>query len=141
MDICVRERRWNWLSLLVAPCAVLSVDFRHSQGILIIKFVIQSLGLMDTKVGVLMQVWINKQLFDKERIWLVDWSVVLRKGLFVQIECFLLQAGSWLIIEPTVVHVNVLREGPDANNEVIYWFVTFFLGKGFPIIHGKDKLR
>lgn len=45
------------------------------------------------------------------------------------------------MIEPTVVQVNVLQEGPNANSEVIYWFVTFFLGKGFPVIHGKNKLR
>lgn len=45
-----RERA-KLVSLLVVPCTVLFIDFRHSQGILIIKFVIQKFRTSEHKSG------------------------------------------------------------------------------------------
>lgn len=90
----------------------------------------KSLGLINTKFGVLKQVLICKHLFDKKGICSVEWSIVLRKELFAQIKNLLFWEGSWLKTEQTIVQVNDLWEGLEVNNEVVYWFVALFFWEG-----------
>lgn len=43
--------------------------------------------------------------------------------------------------EQTAVQANDLWEGPEANNEAIYWFIALFSRQEFPGTHDKVVLR
>lgn len=45
------------------------------------------------------------------------------------------------MIEQTVVQVNGLWEGSEANNEDTYWFIALLSWQEFPETHGKVMLR